>query len=132
MSKESFSDGTSIAYAYDELGRLISQRTQGGDFLQFVYGGERELPTMLELNGAVTRYEYDAKSRLVSTTTPAGRRSRFGYDEHGRLAAITDGAGRTTRFEYDRTESGQADRSRWRRDDLALRRQRPDVVPARS
>lgn len=101
LTASRFPDGSSAAYAYDNLGRLVKQETNRGDILKLVYDGNSSRPLAVDRNGLATLFNYDAFGDVLSVTSPAGRKIAFGYDKQGRRTSVTDGEGRTVRFEYD-------------------------------
>ncbi len=72
-SASTTSNGWSVsqAFAYDALGRLISESTQQPDF------------------SASIGYGYDSSGRLASVTYPDGRVVAYGYDGLSRVSAVT-------------------------------------------
>ncbi|MFN6106984.1 MAG: hypothetical protein ACK5EA_21365, partial [Planctomycetaceae bacterium] len=111
--------GQTTQYSYDPqrnwLLRVTSpdpDGTTGSDVapvVNFTYDvGGRRL-TQTDLLGAVTKWEYDADSRVTRVTLPdpdgAGTdpapHQTLDYDRAGRLIATTDPLGRTTRYAYD-------------------------------
>ena len=121
---------TNEYYATTESGRhwagdLKSSTNAQGHVTQFpVYSADGKPMAMIDPNGVETFYEYDARTRLVSSTTsnvtttydywPTGRLRRVGlpdsssvnyeYDNAGRLVAVADGQG--NRIEYTLDASG--------------------------
>lgn len=59
------------------------------------------LMSFTDLEGKVTRYEYDAARRKSKETDPLGNVTLFGYDAVGNLASVTDPLGNSTRYAYD-------------------------------
>ena len=78
-------DSRTTAYAYDVLGRRISETSDAG-------AGRMNL---------VTAYAYDANDNLVASTDAAGRTTRFTYDAANRRTFSVDGAGGVVRTWYD-------------------------------
>ncbi|MFL5781162.1 MAG: DNRLRE domain-containing protein [Thermoleophilaceae bacterium] len=77
VQQVSFSDGTWVAYAYDENGNITARIDALGQ----------------------TTYQYDALNRVTSETFPSGSTDTYTYDAAGNLKTITD-AGGTTTYNY--------------------------------
>lgn len=89
-------DGTSLAYAYDPLGRLVRATTAGSELRRAWDDASRLSEEVLAVAGlpevAISR-TWTAGGQL-RTIEDAGGTTTFGYDGQGRLAAIADtGAG---------------------------------------
>ena len=69
-----------IQYGYDDAGNQTS-RTDG--------------------NGNTTRFQYDARKRLVKTIYPDSTTATNAYDGPGNLASVTDQAGNVVQYTYD-------------------------------
>ncbi|HDK26460.1 MAG TPA: hypothetical protein ENG48_05135, partial [Candidatus Atribacteria bacterium] len=128
ISKVTYPDGKSISYSYDQFGNLIqasdgictvsfeydelnrvikkSINIQGlpTKTIQYVYGGCTRngcnITSVIDPDGGVTTYEYDANNHTVKITTPLGEETNFTYDEVGRLIQIAYPNGITTTFSY--------------------------------
>ncbi|MGH8075785.1 MAG: DUF6531 domain-containing protein, partial [Lysobacter sp.] len=74
---------TTVAYAYDHLGRRTS---------------ETQAPGTLNLT---TGYTFDGNDNVVARTDAAGRITRYTYDEANRTVFAVDGAGGVVRNWYD-------------------------------
>ncbi|GGF50736.1 hypothetical protein GCM10011519_25870 [Marmoricola endophyticus] len=145
MTREVVPDGADIAYAYDEVDRLVRVEVTGGAtdvadsapvaVSTLAYAGEdRDPSTITDPEGGVTRLEWSGGllSRMVD---PEGVSLQLEYDEHGELVATTDGTGATARLERDgagnivATVSPTGARVSFEYDDasgLAVRRTDPD------
>ena len=81
MAKISYSNGRSLAYTYDEVGR----RTQ-----------------MVDQNGSKVNYSYDAAGRLSGLTDETGSNIvSYTYNDAGRLVREDNGNGTYTTYSYD-------------------------------
>ena len=91
--EQSDASGGATVYRYDPAGRLIEEKSKGGE-LRYAYGagGNRALR---EDGQGRTEYSYDAANRLVS----AGAVS-FSHDPNGNLIEKRGPSG-TTRYEWD-------------------------------
>jgi len=88
--KSAASGATSVAYAYDALGRRV-RRTQGTQITKFTYDGLDVV--MDDVNGTLTKYQngpgIDNKLKLVTGTT-----SRYFVSDHlGSTNALTSSTG---------------------------------------
>jgi RHS repeat-associated protein len=88
--------GSAVTYVYDGNYRLVRETRLGVNAFDtaYVYDavGNR---TVMNRNGVVTNYVYDANDRLVSAGT-----SGYAYDDNGNLTGLSVG-GQTTAFVYD-------------------------------
>ncbi len=114
--------GASREYRYGEKGDLIAFRDPRGYVTTFAtdpYGASLrrltdargsasswEVDSMgnvlaaVDAAGAVTRFRYDAKSRLTQVTRPDGAKVSCGYDRELNLTDYTDELGNHSGFEY--------------------------------
>ncbi|QGJ68575.1 Hypothetical protein PBC10988_2360 [Planctomycetales bacterium 10988] len=117
-------------YAYDGLGRLITETNPAsgtthyeydlnsnltqvtdpaGSITQYSYDDLNRLTQVTEpdpdgtgpLTSPVTTYTYDAVGQMLTTTDPLGRVASYSYDQLGRTVSMTDFTGQTTTYEYD-------------------------------
>ena len=58
-------------------------------------------PNVTDADGNVTRYAYDADSRLVTETDPLGHSTTYAYDADSEVVGITDRDGRQTSYTYN-------------------------------
>ncbi|MEO4049456.1 hypothetical protein AAFN46_20570, partial [Pseudomonas sp. CAU 1711] len=114
------------SFAYDGLGRLLSQSDAGGTRTYAYDGAARTLAVsnsagltttqafdaqgrLLSLTESaaslaaprLTQYAYDAAGRLVMSQDTTGVRTYTFYDEAGRLSARVDGLGAVTEYRYN-------------------------------
>ena len=113
-------NGVTTAYGYDLAGRRTSEaapglavsttytptglpatQTDARGVTRYEYDARDRLVSRTEPDGRAVRYEYDAAGSVVGLTSPAGE-VRYEYDPAGRPAAVTDPAGGVTRYEHDR------------------------------
>ena len=91
LTQAQYSDGVTLAYAYDGDNRLIS-----GTGFTFALDANGRLT---ESNGlAITR---DAVGRIVSITYAPGKTATYAYDPRGLLANVTDWTGASVSFTFD-------------------------------
>ncbi|MGI6668769.1 MAG: RHS repeat-associated core domain-containing protein [Acetivibrionales bacterium] len=77
--------GKVTSYAYDGLGRLISESPQGEAATVYTYDDSNNRKTMTKGN-VVTTYDYDSNNRLTTETKVDGDVTyitRYGYDNNG-------------------------------------------------
>ena len=102
-----YSDGTtpSASFAYDMLGRR-TQMTDGTGTSNFQWDAFSRMVSSTDSAANVVGYTYDLAGRLLTIAYPAGAAGAGGtvtraYDAAGRLASVSDFAGLTTHFAYD-------------------------------
>lgn len=88
-----------ITFATDPLGHVTSATTPSGRSWAYAYTGD-QLAAVTDQAGLVTRYGYDATSRLTSRTLPSGGVFTYTYDTSGRAVAQTNADGGTTTLGY--------------------------------
>ncbi|GEP43096.1 hypothetical protein BGE01nite_23870 [Brevifollis gellanilyticus] len=93
-----------LSYAYDDLGRMISETRGGITYEPFRMGGRRYIAG----EGVTHRYTYDLAGNRLSATFAHGRRTVTSYDAINRPLSIDEGpltgfdaAKKTTRYGYD-------------------------------
>ncbi len=105
--------GMRMMYEYDDKGRLDRVVSAAGTpdetITETVYDtlGQRIAETVGAgtLEAATTRYEYDARGRLIRTIYPDGSETAQGYDGAGRVARSVDADGRVMVIAYN--DAGQ-------------------------
>ena len=124
-----FTDGTEIAYEYDEagyriqelnrlgqitswrydeIGRLISEQSASGLTTTYVYDEEDDLKEKTDNANRQTQYFYDGKHNLIEvkervTGNGAAISRLYQYDRKGRLVQETDARGAVTTYIYGET-----------------------------
>ena len=91
LTQRSYSDGTLLAYTYDDLGRLTA--TQGATF---AYDPDGRIASANGID-----YGRDAAGRVTSMTYAPGMVLAYQYDSRGLLAQVMDWVGGATTFQYD-------------------------------
>jgi YD repeat-containing protein len=79
-------------YAYDKLGRLLTQRVDPNGVnatTTYTYDKNNNVATKTDADGNVTRYAYDADDRLVYTIDPMGGVAKNDYDADGHVVRTT-------------------------------------------
>ncbi len=92
-------DGSVTAYDYDTRNRLIEIRYPDAT-VAYAYDvlGNR---TMMTDSTGVTTYAYDARSRIITVTSPTTGTVGYRYDAPGRRTAIIYPSGDTAQYTYD-------------------------------
>lgn len=123
-------DNTTVGYAYDEQGRLLSARDEnhttpntlyaydpagrlatvtqslstapGGTVVtRYAYDRQGNLVSVTDPNGNVTSYLFDDLGQMVQQTSPVTGVTTYAYDAAGDLLSTTDANGATTSRTYD-------------------------------
>lgn len=122
-------DGRSVGFGYDAAGNQTSltdpagnvstlERNRFGNLTRIVDGAGNETVLTYDANGnrlsstvfrmvggvrtaVTTRFEYDARNRLVAVINPLGQVTRTEYNALGQVVARIDALGRRTTFAYD-------------------------------
>ena len=79
--------GVTTTYAYDALGRQISQTDGRDNTSQIVYDTQGRVAKTIDALGHETTYAYDALGRQVAVTDPLGHTVTTTYDAEGRVLA---------------------------------------------
>ncbi|MUV13888.1 RHS repeat-associated core domain-containing protein [Noviluteimonas gilva] len=90
-------------YQYDELGRLIAERSgvEGKLVAGRSYDVEGRLVEVVDGNGHKTRLTYDALGRVATSTDAMGGVTRLTYDAGDRTTAVVDPRGLSTTYRYN-------------------------------
>ncbi len=91
-------NGTTTAYTYDDMDRVVTVSTPGLT-TTYTYDGLGALTTIADSSGTSTR-SYDKLGRVVSEQLPGSRSLSYAYDDNGNLVSLTDPQG-TTIYTYD-------------------------------
>ena len=79
--------GVTTTYAYDPLGRQISQTDGRGDTSHLVYDAQGRVAKTIDPLGNETTYAYDALGRQVAVIDPLGHTVTTTYDAEGRVTS---------------------------------------------
>jgi RHS repeat-associated protein len=94
--------GRTYTYVYDALGNLLSATDPLGDTVRATYTAvNNRLASLTDANGNTTRYAYDGKGDLTSTTYADGSVARAAYDPIGSLLTAMNRRGQASHFTYD-------------------------------
>lgn len=98
-------NGAVAVYERDAAGRLTSlvhRRSDGGVLWSFAYESDAagDLLRIVDADGGVTTYGYDAAHRLTAASYPDGSSQAYAYDAVGNRLALTEG-GLTIESSYD-------------------------------
>ena len=99
-------------FAYDGLGRLVSERQQVGFddatsgepndvTTQYAYAAAGNLLTVTDPLAHEANYEYDYLDRLVTETDALDNATSYAYDLAGRMTSLTDPEDNETTWTYD-------------------------------
>ena len=87
------------------FGQLVSVTRGDGasvnSTVSYTYGPDREVQTVTDALGRVTRYAYDGQGNRTSITDPLGRVTTATYDQFNNPLMVTNPAGETSSFTYD-------------------------------
>ena len=89
---------TYLVNAYDDQGRVVSQRDAEGTERRFVYEPGRTVYTDNE--GRQSIFGFDDRYRITSVENPDGQIARWEFDSRGDVTSHTYEAGCTTRYVY--------------------------------
>ena len=79
--------GVTTTYAYDALGRQISQTDGRGNTSQIVYDAQGRVAKTIDALGHETTYAYDALGRQTAVTDPLGHTITTTYDAEDHILA---------------------------------------------
>ena len=96
-----YADGSSVSYAYDGAGRMVSMTAQNGLVTRMDYDGCGNIIRVTDDETRVYRYGYDHNNRLILAEDPLGGITRYTYDGSGNQTSQTDANGHTASYGYD-------------------------------
>jgi RHS repeat-associated protein len=103
------SNGKSIAFTRDSLGRISSVTDPNGNSQTYTYDAHGDLVSYTDNENNTSTYSYDTTHRLLTIHDPRGIQPiRNDYDADGRLISHTDGFGKVITYTHDlpaRTET---------------------------
>jgi RHS repeat-associated protein len=103
------SNGKSITFARDGLGRITSVTDPNGNSQTYTYNTNGDLVSYTDNENHTSTYTYDANHRLLTIHDPRGIQPiRNDYDADGRLISHTDGFGKVITYIHNlaaRTET---------------------------
>jgi RHS repeat-associated protein len=68
---------------------LVSNISQGGRSVNFVYDEKGRLASRVDALGRITKFGYDNSDRMIETTLPDGRTIYTSYDANGNITGVT-------------------------------------------
>lgn len=96
--------GDAVTYRYDTAGNLLSIRDSQSHGITYSRHNLWGLPgRVVNQNGGITDYAYDAMGRLLTQTVHAGAttaRTAYAYDSHGRPVRVTHPDGKVYNYDY--------------------------------
>ncbi|NJO15541.1 MAG: hypothetical protein HC877_07290 [Thioploca sp.] len=88
-----------VARSYDQYGRLAVEQHRLGAKRSYTYGGLSK--QVIDFDGTVTRYDYDAERHLTQIVYPAGATRQLAYNAWGQRVQQVDENGQTLTSRYD-------------------------------
>jgi len=115
LSRIDNSNGSSISYTYDLVGRIKTQTEQGnstspGYTTEYDYDTFGNLKSVKDPAGGITTMKYDVLNRLKERNLPNGIKSEWTYDELDRIQSVihNDAQGNVlSSVKYNRNVSGE-------------------------
>ncbi|MCP3939447.1 MAG: hypothetical protein GY708_29220, partial [Actinomycetia bacterium] len=100
------SSGQAIAFERDAEGRILAITDPLDRAMTYAYDREGDLTTFIDRTGAVTRFTYDGRHRLLDIENNQGIKPiRNEYDAEGRLERHTDAFGKVFELDHDRANN---------------------------
>jgi RHS repeat-associated protein len=87
-------------FEYNIQNQLVKSRLSDGRQAEYFYTDDL-LTRVVDATGQETRYEYDAKKRLVKVIDPAGHEKQVTYGDQNEVLSVKDQAGVGFTFDYD-------------------------------
>ena len=104
-------DGVVTANEFDAASNLVGiiRNARGGEpktstvnvTTRYAYDGRNLLISTTDANSAVSGFEYDERGQLVRSTSPIGKVTTYAYDAAGNRSRRTDANGVATNYRYD-------------------------------
>ena len=91
--------GGATNYAYDDMGRLVSESTTSGGTKSYEYNELNVRKKVTNARGQIRNIFYDAMGRITGHNSPEGSVS-YTYDDNGNVLTVSDSHGTITRT-YD-------------------------------
>jgi len=88
-------------YAYDKLGRKISESDAVNGVTEYFYDNRNNLISLKDAKGNLTRFAYDRNSRMTKEIRPMGEETVYEYNVNGSLIRKTDAKGQKHEYSYD-------------------------------
>ncbi len=94
--------GNITTYQYDARGRTtLAHLPDGGqESTQWLQGQDKPV-AITDALGRTTRFEWDERGNLLSTTAADGSITRYHYDQRGLPVTITDALGKSRQLQYN-------------------------------
>ena len=95
-------DGGVWTYTYDPTYAVKTAKTDAlGNTTRYVYDLKRNLISTTAPGGSTTTYTYDANSNVTSVTDPLGHTTSYTYNSMNLVTSVTDPRGAVTIYAYD-------------------------------
>ncbi|MFJ4294218.1 hypothetical protein ACIP1U_31315 [Cupriavidus sp. NPDC089707] len=88
-------------YVYDQAGRLLMQVNGAGETTRYSYDVRGNLQSTTQPIGQVTRAAYDALNRKIAEVDPTSMAATWTYDYFGKVTRHTDIGGAVYSYAYD-------------------------------
>lgn len=92
--------GGKKTYAFDALGRLVSETDQLGNKTTTAYDAAGNVAEIVRPAGAKWTFGHDAAGNLTSVTDPLEGKRSYSYDAQNRPTGFTDARGKTWGYEW--------------------------------
>ncbi|WP_431688986.1 DUF6531 domain-containing protein [Hahella sp. NBU794] len=95
---------TSVEYAYDARGNVLSQVAKSGSDIRKLsnaYDAFGRLTQSTDALGNAKHMEYDRRGQVIVTRDALGKETKTSYDAFGRIATQTDALGHKTQYVYN-------------------------------
>jgi RHS repeat-associated protein len=95
-------EGADAVYSYDHFGNLVRiNLVEQVQLATYSTGLDVDRFKVLNSDGQVRQFEYDALGRLITTSYPERGSTGYSYDAAGRVIRVVDSAGSEFRTTYD-------------------------------
>jgi RHS repeat-associated protein len=95
-------DGSVWTYNYDPTYAVKMEKIDPlGNTTRYAYDLKRNLISTTDPNGGLTTYTYDSNSNLTSVTDPLGHTTSYTFNSMNLVASVTDARSAVTVYDYD-------------------------------
>ena len=97
--------GSTVAFKtrteYDELGRVLAQRANNGQFVRYTYDAAGNIAAIKDALGRQTKFTYDSLNRVASSTDASNNVTTFERNAADQIVKVTDPRNLNTSYLYD-------------------------------